>query len=412
MKNINLSIENHFQKNIFSKNILKKFETKYKKILKDIRENLNYENKTENILSKNYKFNFNFKSLKNFKRYNSIVIIGMGGSIMGTEAIYNFFKNKIKKKVYFLNNIDIEKIKVIKKTVNFKKTLFIVTSKSGNTIETLANTFYLKVLSKNKNNIVIISEKKNNYLFSISKKMNLFYVEHKNSVGGRYSVLSEVGIIPSYLFGLNIKKLRNNLSNCLFGKDELFLKNSSIKLAILLNKTKYKNLVFKNYEPSVEKFLFWCQQLIAESLGKNGKGFFPVISNGPKDHHSLLQLYLAGPKDKMFIIFSLEEKSNIKLNVKKFKKEMGYLKNKTLSSIKKSQKDAMLNVLKKNRIPFREFIVKKSNEETIGELFAYYILETAIIGKLTNINPFDQPAVEEIKVLTKKILSKSTKNYL
>ena len=114
----------------------------------------------------------------------------------------------------------------------------------------------------------------------------------------------------------------------------------------------------------------------------------------------------------MFIIFSLEEKSNIKLNVKKFKKEMGYLKNKTLSSIKKSQKDAMLNVLKKNRIPFREFIVKKSNEETIGELFAYYILETAIIGKLTNINPFDQPAVEEIKVLTKKILSKSTKNYL
>ena len=295
MKNINLSIENHFQKNIFSKNILKKFETKYKKILKDIRENLNYENKTENILSKNYKFNFNFKSLKNFKRYNSIVIIGMGGSIMGTEAIYNFFKNKIKKKVYFLNNIDIEKIKAIKKTVNFKKTLFIVTSKSGNTIETLANTFYLKVLSKNKNNIVIISEKKNNYLFSISKKMNLFYVEHKNSVGGRYSVLSEVGIIPSYLFGLNIKKLRNNLSNCLFGKDELFLKNSSIKLAILLNKTKYKNLVFKNYEPSVEKFLFWCQQLIAESLGKNGKGFFPVISNGPKDHHSLLQLYLDGP---------------------------------------------------------------------------------------------------------------------
>ena len=114
----------------------------------------------------------------------------------------------------------------------------------------------------------------------------------------------------------------------------------------------------------------------------------------------------------MFIIFSLEEKSNIKLNVKKFKKEMGYLKNKTLSSIKKSQKDAMINVLKKNRIPFREFIVKKSNEETIGELFAYYILETAIIGKLTNINPFDQPAVEEIKVLTKKILSKSTKNYL
>ena len=101
MKNINLSIKNHFQKNIFSKNIIKKFETKYKKILNDMRENLTDENKTENILSRNYKFNFNSKNLKNFKRYNSIVIIGMGGSIMGTEAIYNFFKNKIKKKFIF-----------------------------------------------------------------------------------------------------------------------------------------------------------------------------------------------------------------------------------------------------------------------------------------------------------------------
>ena len=405
MKNINLSIENHFQKNIFSKNILKKFETKYKKILKDIRENLNYENKTENILSKNYKFNFNFKSLKNFKRYNSIVIIGMGGSIMGTEAIYNFFKNKIKKKVYFLNNIDIEKIKAIKKTVNFKKTLFIVTSKSGNTIETLANTFYLKVLSKNKNNIVIISEKKNNYLFSISKKMNLFYVEHKNSVGGRYSVLSEVGIIPSYLFGLNIKKLRNNLSNCLFGKDELFLKNSSIKLAILLNKTKYKNLVFKNYEPSVEKFLFWCQQLIAESLGKNGKGFFPVISNGPKDHHSLLQLYLDGPKDKLFYIFSSDHLDKDKLKVRKFNKNLNFLNNKSLSQIKLSQKNALIKTLKKNKIPFREFKIKKDYEGTLGRLFSYFILETIIVGKLSGLNPFDQPAVEQVKKYTKQILS-------
>ena len=405
MKNINLSIENHFQKNIFSKNILKKFETKYKKILKDIRENLNYENKTENILSKNYKFNFNFKSLKKFKRYNSIVIIGMGGSIMGTEAIYNFFKNKIKKKVYFLNNIDIEKIKAIKKTVNFKKTLFIVTSKSGNTIETLANTFYLKVLSKNKNNIVIISEKKNNYLFSISKKMNLFYVEHKNSVGGRYSVLSEVGIIPSYLFGLNIKKLRNNLSNCLFGKDELFLKNSSIKLAILLNKTKYKNLVFKNYEPSVEKFLFWCQQLIAESLGKNGKGFFPVISNGPKDHHSLLQLYLDGPKDKLFYIFSSDHLDKDKLKVRKFHKNLNFLNNKSLSQIKLSQKNALIKTLKKNKIPFREFKIKKDHEGTLGRLFSYFILETIIVGKLSGLNPFDQPAVEQVKKYTKQILS-------
>ena len=155
----------------------------------------------------------------------------------------------------------------------------------------------------------------------------------------------------------------------------------------------------------MDKFLFWDQQLIAESLGKKNKGFFPIISTVPKDHHSLLQLYLDGPKDKLFIIFSTEEKMTKKLKINKFLKNKFFLNNKRLEQIKLAQKKAILKTFKKNKISFREFKIKKINEETIGELFSYFILETILVSKLSNIDPFDQPAVEEVKKITKKILT-------
>ena len=131
-------------------------------------------------------------------------------------------------------------------------------------------------------------------------KFNIFYIEHNKFIGGRYSVLSEVGIVPAYIMGFDVKKLRKNLTKYFYKKEKNLIKQSSILLAELLLQDKMNNLVFLNYCPKLEKFLFWCQQLIAESLGKKNKGFFPVISNMPKDHHSLLQLYLDGPKTKFF----------------------------------------------------------------------------------------------------------------
>ena len=120
----------------------------------------------------------------------------------------------------------------------------------------------------------------------------MFYIEHNPNLGGRYSVLSEVGIVPAYFMGVNIKRIRKNL-NILFGrKNQKVLKESTTNLANFLNKNKFQNLIFINYSPKLEKFLYWCQQLVAESLGKNNYGYMPIISNVPKDHHSLLQLYL------------------------------------------------------------------------------------------------------------------------
>ena len=174
---------------------------------------------------------------------------------------------------------------------------------------------------------------------------------------------------------------------------------------MLINNKKLNNLVFFNYSPELDKFLYWSQQLIAESLGKKGKGFLPIISPAPKDHHSLLQLYLDGPEDKLFYVFGTDAGNKEKLNSNFLDKKLDFLNNKSLSQIKAAQKNAFLKSLKKKRIPFREFKIRDFSEKVLGELFSYFILETAIVGKLININPFDQPAVEEVKINTKRILS-------
>ena len=205
--------------------------------------------------------------------------------------------------------------------------------------------------------------------------------------------------------GVNILKLRSGILKFLKGKKMLFLKDSTTKLAYLLNTKKINNLIFLCYSQELEKFLFWCQQLIAESLGKKNKGFLPMISIVPKDHHSLLQLYLDGPKDKLFHIFSLEEKSKKNTHILKSIEMNNFLNKKNLSSVKNAQKNSLIDAFKKNKIPFREFKIKEINEEVLGELFSYFILETIITGKLANVNPYNQPAVEQVKIKTKKLLS-------
>ena len=328
----------------------------------------------------------------------------MGGSILGANAIYTFLKKKIKKNFLFINNIDETKLEFIKKKGDLDKTLFLIISKSGNTIETLSNFFALKVVKKKAKNVIIISEKSNNFLYSYARKMNIYHIEHKNYIGGRFSVFSETGMVPALLMGLDIKRFKTSALNCFKQKHKSFLKNSSINLSNVLNSGKIKNLIFVNYVPELNKFFYWCQQLIAESLGKKNKGFLPFVSTAPRDHHSLLQLYLDGPSDKIFNIFSLRSKKKkniINLNDNNF----NFLKGKGLNEIKIAQKNALVQSLKKNKIPFREIEISEINEGTLGELFSYFMLETAIIGKLLNINPFDQPAVEEVKISTKKLLT-------
>ena len=138
---------------------------------------------------------------------------------------------------------------------------------------------------------------------------------------------------------------------------------------------------------------------------KKNKGFLPLISQAPKDHHSLLQLYLDGPKDKIFYIFSAENQNEEKIKIKGLNKKLSFLNNKSLSSIKNAQRKAFIQVLKSKNVPYREFKIFNNDEETLGELFSYFMFETSLIGNLSNINPFNQPAVEQVKKKTKQLLS-------
>ena len=404
MTNLNIILKDNINFKNLNLRFSKQLPIKFEKIFHLIKNDINKSNKTINVLDGKFKFNFKIKDLKKFKKFKTIALIGMGGSILGTQAIYSFFQTKIKKKIYFFDDINEDKILNFKRKENIKKVLFIIISKSGNTIETLSNVFSLKILKRNSKNIIIITEKNNNKLFLLSKKLNLFYVEHKDYIGGRYSVLSEVGIIPAYLMGLNIFKLRSKTFDYFKSKNKALLKNTTVKIANIMNSRKYNNMIFLNYAPEFEKFLYWYQQLMAESLGKKNRGFLPVISNAPKDHHSLLQLYLDGPKDKIFNIFSLQKKSKEKIILSKNIGINSFLNKKELSKVKNAQKDALIKSFKKRNIPYREFKINKINEEVLGKLFSFFMIETIIVGKLLRINPFDQPAVEQVKDYTKKLL--------
>jgi glucose-6-phosphate isomerase len=358
----------------------------------------------------NSKYSFNFQSIKKFNNFRTVVVIGMGGSILGTKAIYSFLKHKIKKKFIFIDNLDQDFLSKIKQECKLAKTLFLIVSKSGNTNETIINSSYFKFFFK-KSNTIIISENKNNILYKFAKSKGFNFIKHNPFIGGRYSVFSEVGMLPAYLMGLNPKNFKKNLPKFLNSKKIL---SNSIKQLLKIKIKKFKVVILFNYVPELNDFLFWLQQLLAESLGKKKKGFIPVVSNAPKDHHSLLQLYLDGPKDKVFYVFSSKSKKNLKLNCDIFGKEMNYLNKKNYQDVKVSQKNAFMEILKKNRTPFREVVIKKFDENTLGKLFLLFILETIALGKMMKINPFDQPAVEKVKVLTKKFLiskKSSKKNF-
>ena len=396
---------------IIFKNILSKEYNDRKKFIKNksickiylnkILKELDFKKDVFSSFSKNYKLSFDYKKLSKYKKFKNVVIIGMGGSILGSQAIYSLMKDKIKKNFLFIDNLnELNKFNFEKN----KNPLFIFISKSGNTLETIVNINCIKRKLITKKNTIIISSNNNNSLTSFSKKNQIPLITHKSFIGGRYSVFSEVGLFPISLMGLKIKEFKKNILSYFYGKKRDFLIETCSRISQLYLSKNINNLIFLSYYPQLDKFLFWCQQLIAESLGKKGIGLLPVISQAPKDHHSLLQLYLDGPKDKIFYVISSVQKKGPKIPFNHFGKDFNHLKNKQLEKVVIAQKNALTKIFRKKNIPYREIIIKQKNEKMIGELFSYFILETVLIGKILNINPFNQPSVESVKIETKKNL--------
>ena len=350
-------------------------------------------------LTNNYSYSYKKKDLKNLKKYTEFNLVGMGGSVLGAQAIYDFLEHKIKKKFFFFSNLQNLKISKSK-----KKRLNIVISKSGNTLETVSNLNQILTKQK-KNNNLIITENKKNILRLIANKIRSDIIDHKNYIGGRYSVLSEVGMVPAELMGLNEKKFKrlNYLIKNKSFMNYLIHNVSSIHSNVTRGK---KNSIILNYDEKLNNFLKWYQQLSAESLGKKGKGFFPIISTMPKDNHSLLQLYLDGPKNNFFSFFSSREKSSFKFNKNFLINELKHINKKNVDQLLQAQKKATQNVFSKKKFSFRSFEIINRNEETLGELFTFFILETLMLSTLSNVNPINQPSVELIKIETRNILRK------
>ena len=374
--------KNFFKTKLFVKKTLKKYSN----------------NNFFQSLSNKYVYSFSKKKILKYKKFNNFNIIGMGGSSLGIEAIYNFLSFKIKKKFNFYNNINLNKFSDKKKI----KTLNIIISKSGNTLETISNFNALK----NKKNNLFISEKSNNYLRKLANKLKCEILEHRNYIGGRYSVLSEVGMLPSILMGLKEEKFKN-FDNLI--KNEKFIEGliDSVSSTIFFVKNKKFISIVLNYDEQSEELFKWYQQLLAESLGKKSKGLLPIVSTMPKDNHSLMQLYLDGPKNSFYTFFDVIEKKVPKINNSLILNSHNYLKNKNLLDIKIAQKKATQTVFKNKKIPFRSFDVLNRSEKSLGEIFTFFMLETILLGNVLKVNPFDQPSVELIKIETNKILKKN-----
>ena len=378
---------------------LKNFKDKKSKfkIFSELKKIINQKSAVIDCLKNTYRDSYNRKkTISKYRKYSKINLIGMGGSVLGTRSIYNFLSHKIKKKVTFIDNLE---KKVKNKSDNSKKELNLIISKSGNTLETITN---INIFTKKNQKNIFITQNKKSYLLNLANKLKSEIVHHNNYIGGRYSVLSEVGMLPADLIGLDTKKFRqfNNLI-----KNKNFINSLVLGVSNILDfaNKKKTNSIILNYDENSSDLFYWYQQLIAESLGKKNKGLLPIISNMPKDNHSLMQLYLSGPKNNFFTFFFVNAETSLKIINKDLLQTHNYLKNKTLDDIKYAQFKATQKVFEKKNIPFRSFFIKKRNEKTLGELFTFFILETILLCKVMKINPFDQPAVELIKKETKKI---------
>lgn len=369
-------------------------------VSKNLKKLLNKNNEIINSLTSKYVNNFKIKRISKLIGKRNIKLIGMGGSILGSKAIYDYLKKKIKRKFLFFDNLTEHNINNL---ISKNYTANIIVSKSGNTLETIVNTHNL-IGKKDKN--IFITEKKNNYLRKLAENLRAEVIDHNNYIGGRYSVLSEVGMLPAELMGLNsknFKQLNNLINNKKFLKKLIF---NVEKILFFVKKKKYNSVII-NYDYSLNSFFEWYQQLVAESLGKKNSGILPIISNMPKDNHSLMQLYLDGFKNNFYSIFFSKEDVE-KKNTNNYLYPYSYLKNYDINDILLFKMKATQRVFNKKKIPYRSFTLQKRNEKTIGELFCFFILETILLGKCMNVNPYSQPSVELIKKETKKYFNRSS----
>ena len=359
------------------------------------------ENFFFDTLNEQYQKNLFLKKISLEKKlHKKILVIGMGGSVLGSKMISSFFG--LDKNYYFLDNLnDIAINDFLKKDLSMFS-IFVI-SKSGKTLETLTNcNIILNHFKKRRKNLyknfIIISEK-NNTLFNFAKKNSILFFEHNAKLSGRYSVLSDPGLL---MFNLDYKKIILGINSVLKGNLKKDLIRNTAAIITLMKKSKIDTHLSLIYSNNLLNYGYWHQQLLAESIGKNGKDFTPIISECPKDHHSIMQLFLDGKRNKLFTFFKTTNKKVDKSIEDHFNQK---LKSNSLNNIINAQFNAAISVFKKNFIPFRVVLIdQKKPTQNLISLLVYSMLETVILCKALDLNPFNQPAVEAIKKETYSIL--------
>ena len=340
-----------------------------------------------------------------------IIVFGTGGSNLGARALNDIILEK-KCKIEFYDNIDPIFFSKSLLQTDFDSTGFLIISKSGTTPETLAQFSTLYQLAEERNNldaflknILVITEFKDSPLYKIAKDKNCLLLEHNINIGGRYSVFSNVGIVPAIISGLNITHLYKGVSDITDNIDK-YLSLSLGKYLCNKANTKFKSNILMTYSDYAYFFGKWYLQLWAESIGKDKKGITPIHSVGTTDQHSQLQLYLDGPRDKFFSFLTTSHSGKgMKINNDIFNDtDIDYFTNKTMGDLMEAEQKATLETFKINKFSFREIFLPKIDEENFGKLLAFSIVETVSSCIYLGVNPFNQPAVEQGKKLTKTFL--------
>ena len=379
--------------------------------IKEEKESIGYYNLVHQDIS-------DIKDYAKTVKQGNVVVIGIGGSTLGTYAIYKFLKHskELSKKLFFLETTDPIDIQAKLDGIDLKNTLFIVISKSGTTVETISIFKYINSLVKiDKDNTVIITE--------FDSKLNAYAKIHRmktfeipKDVGGRFSVFSAVGLLPLAIVGIDIDEILSGIKkvhDSFFDKKTVY--RNIIKKARFF--VEYKNSfninVIFSYSSRLEGFNKWYIQLWGESLGKvdinsTRQGLTPVGIIGPIDQHSFLQLIVEGKRDKTVTVIKVEDfDNNLKIPAIELDglEELNYLDNIEFSSLINMQADATIEALNNlNDIPCDVITIDGVNESAIASLMYEYELLTSVCAKFMYINAYDQPGVESGKIILKKKL--------
>jgi len=344
----------------------------------------------------------------------NFIVFGTGGSNLGSKALINILQGHEKNKIIFYDNIDPINFQNSIDTINLNTTGFIVISKSGSTPETLSQFASIIEIFDQKNNlkalfsnVLIITEDKISPLSQIAHANKCIILKHEKNIGGRYSIFSNVGMVPAIIAGLDVKQIHAGALSVI----ENLQGKENYKIAqFFRHQNTHDSLtssVILTYSDALYYFGKWYLQLWAESLGKNKKGITAIHAVGTTDQHSQLQLYLDGPKDKFFTFITTNHSNQgLKLHSSTMKEHgVNYLVNKTMGDLMQAEQQATMDIFKKNNFAYREINLPIIDEFSIGQLMAMSIIETVATCLYFEVDPFDQPAVEQGKKLTKQYLS-------